>query len=92
MQIRVKNLCSKPDVILSCKAYDKEKQRLGHFLKTLIAVHKGLDILWDFLKKIFILSQGNAYVERGFSIKKENIVENINNKNLIAQRRVYDGL
>jgi len=40
----------------------------------------------NFLKKIFILSE-NAFVERGFSINKEVIVENQLAKSL-AQRQV----
>ena len=74
-----KNLCPKPDVILSRKAYDKENERLDHFWRSLIAAHKGSDALWNFLKKVFILSQGNAFVERGFSINKEIIVKNQRN-------------
>lgn len=46
----------------------------------------------DFLKKVFILSHGNAALERGFSVNKECLVENLNEKSLIPQRIVYDSI
>ncbi|KAK3923106.1 Stress response protein NST1 [Frankliniella fusca] len=71
-----KELCSKPSVRASFGLYDKEKERLDHFWRT----------------KVLILSQGNAFVERGFSINKEVIIENQQNKSLVGQRQVYDGI
>lgn len=38
------------------------------------------------------MSHGNAFVERGFSINKEVIVENQLAKSLVAQRQVYDAI
>lgn len=38
------------------------------------------------------MSHGNAFVERGFSINKEIIVENQLAKSLVAQRQVYDAI
>lgn len=52
----------------------------------------GSQKLLNFLKKILILSHGNAFVERGFSINKEVIVENQLAKSLVAQRQVYDAI
>jgi len=48
--------------------------------------------LLSFLKKVLILSHGNAFVERGFSINKEVIVENQLAKSLVAQRQIYDAI
>lgn len=36
--------------------------------------------LKDFLKKVFILSHGNAALERGFLVNKECLVENLTRK------------
>jgi len=47
--------------------------------------------LLSFLKKVLILSHGNAFVERGFSIK-EVIVKNQLAKSLVAQRQIYDAI
>ena len=41
-------------------------------------------------KVIFILSHGQSFTERGFSIKKEVVDDNMKKKSLISQRTVYD--
>lgn len=38
------------------------------------------------------LSHGNAAIERGFSINKECLIDNLSNESLVAQRQVYEGL
>ena len=42
------------------------------------------------IKLILVLSNGQASVERGFSINKESIVENQKEKSIISQRFIYD--
>lgn len=42
----------------------------------------------NFLKTIFILFHGNAAVERGFSVNKECISENMKKELLIEQRHI----
>jgi len=39
--------------------------------------------------QIFILSHGNASVERGFSVNKDCLIENLHEESLIAQRHVW---
>lgn len=46
--------------------------------------------LAEVLKIIITLSHGQASVERGFSVNKSLLVENLAPKSLIAQRIVYD--
>ncbi|GBN14812.1 hypothetical protein AVEN_115745-1 [Araneus ventricosus] len=46
--------------------------------------------LWSVFKIIFILSHGEASVERGFSINKNIEVENLNRGSYGSQRIVYD--
>lgn len=48
--------------------------------------------LENILKKILILSHGNAFVERGFSINKEIEIENQINRSIVAQKRVYNAV
>lgn len=38
------------------------------------------------------MSHGNANIERGFSINKEILIENLKEESLIAQRVVYDAV
>ncbi|GBN30103.1 hypothetical protein AVEN_85793-1 [Araneus ventricosus] len=48
--------------------------------------------LWQVVKLCFIFSHGNASVERGFSVNKTMLVENLKEQSLINQRRAYDGI
>ena len=41
-------------------------------------------------KVIFVLSHGQSFTERGFSINKEVVDDNMKEKCLISQRIVYD--
>lgn len=45
-----------------------------------------------FVKKVLILSHGNATLERGFSINKECVVVNQHEASLVGQRLVYDAV
>ena len=46
--------------------------------------------LWEVLKKLLLLSHGQAAVERGFSINKEISDTNMQTKTLISRRIVKD--
>ncbi|GBM38266.1 hypothetical protein AVEN_199432-1, partial [Araneus ventricosus] len=48
--------------------------------------------LWSVFKIVFILSHGQASVERGFSINKNIEVENLNEVSYVSQRIVYDNV
>ncbi|KAG8177628.1 hypothetical protein JTE90_019655 [Oedothorax gibbosus] len=41
---------------------------------------------------MLIISHGNAAVERGFSINKEVLIENMREESLIGYRPVYDSI
>lgn len=45
-----------------------------------------------FLKTIFILFHGNVAIERGFSINKECISENMKEESLIGQRHIWSAI
>ena len=47
---------------------------------------------WDVFKLVFTLSHGQAAVERGFSVNKELLVENLQQLSLVIQRIVSDYL
>ena len=49
-------------------------------------------LLLSLIKKIFILSHGNAASERGFSINKECIVTNLKNRSSVSQRIIYNAV
>ena len=48
--------------------------------------------LWHVTKKLLILSRGQATVERGFSINKHIVVENLREVSVVSQRVVYDAI
>ena len=45
---------------------------------------------WEVFKLIFILSHGQAFEERGFSVNKELLTENLEEVSIVSQRIVYD--
>ncbi|KAJ8890200.1 hypothetical protein PR048_009708 [Dryococelus australis] len=47
---------------------------------------------WQVVKIILVFSHGNAFVEVGFSIDKEVLVENCHEESLVALRRVWNGI
>ena len=48
--------------------------------------------MWKVFIFLFTLSHGQSQVERGFSINKEIVIENLHSSSLPAQRIVYDYL
>ena len=76
------------------KTYKRAEIRLDKFWIDIIEIHSADNYknLLKLLKMIMILSHGNAALERGFSVNKECIVENQQEKSLIAQRLIYDSI
>ena len=68
------------------KLYDAGDVFLSNFLHK-IPKYK---VIWKVCSIIFVLSHGQNAVERGFSINKELLVENLQAKSLVSQRMVYD--
>ena len=71
--------------------FDPDAERLDTFL----SVHlQGVQFekLWAVVKKILILSHGQATVERGFSINSQLLVEHLKEESVVAQRIVYDSI
>ncbi|KAE8742180.1 hypothetical protein FOCC_FOCC012266 [Frankliniella occidentalis] len=85
-------LTNDKNVISLCKEYDRKHQRVDHFWRDLLKDKEECKTLYKFLREVLILSHGQAFVERGFSINKEIIVENQLDESLVAQRLVYDGV
>lgn len=75
-------------------SFKREDTRLDHFWISTLDMY-GCDKyqnLLNFIKKIMILSHGNAFLERGFSINQDCVVENQKEKTLIAQRVICDAI
>lgn len=66
--------------------------RLDKFYFQALGENKSYENLWHIIKLVLILSHGNATVESGFSINKNLLIENLQEKTLISQRIVYDSV
>ena len=65
------------------------KDGRGDFLVLLIMTER-FDCLFEVTKIVLILSDGNAQVESGFSIKNNILVESLHENSIVAQRQVYN--
>jgi hypothetical protein len=72
--------------------FDYLKDRVDEFLNPFLNSNKEFTSFWQICKIIFTLSHSQCAVERGFSVNKELLVENLQEMSLIAQRIVYDQL
>ena len=70
--------------------FDYKKYRLDEFIWPFLMRLTNNKKLCTVFKVIFILSHGQSFTERGFSIKKEVVDDNMKKKSLISQRTVYD--
>ena len=64
--------------------------RLDKLLYDSLANDDDMKKLWDVVRIILILSHGQATVERGFSVNKVTMVDNLTEHTLIAKRVVKD--
>ncbi|CAM4634986.1 unnamed protein product [Leuciscus chuanchicus] len=69
-------------------AYKPLEKRLDVFLHTYIS--HPYPQLWAFIRKLLLLSHGQATVERGFSVNKEVEISNIQEDTIVAHRIVCD--
>lgn len=72
------------------KAFNPVEDRLDYFLGSVL--EESYDKLYSVIKKLLILSHGQADVERGFSVNKLLEIENMKNETFISQRVVTDHL
>jgi outer membrane murein-binding lipoprotein Lpp len=58
----------------------------------MLALEKKYAALWEVIKKLLLLSHGQATIERSFSVNKGVSVDNLSEHKLIARRMVKDHL
>ena len=71
--------------------FNSKKDRLDAFLAKYLTSNSYKD-LWHICKLIFVMSHGQSNVERGFSVNKEVLQDNLQAKSLISRRLIYDTL
>ncbi|XP_046596578.1 uncharacterized protein LOC124294615 isoform X1 [Neodiprion lecontei] len=86
-----KALSAKPAVIEQLKEFTRD-ERLDHFWKNMAVSNNLSSEFMSFVKKLFVMSHGNASVERGFSVNGECLVENQSEKSLVAQRLIWEAI
>jgi len=91
IETELKDLIAKPSVREAAKNYSR-KDRLDHFWRKILKTYECSELLTDFIHSVLILSHGNSFVERGFSINKEMVIENQLPSSLVGMRQVYDGV
>lgn len=72
--------------------FERSKDRIDSFYYDIIGAKKQYSHLWKVIKIVLTLSHGQASVERGFSLNKEIVVENLKEESLVALRLVCDEL
>ena len=72
------------------KNCDFKKDRLDNILALYFT--DSAKELWEVCKLIFTLSHRQSTIERDFSVNKEVLQDNLDEKSLISQRLVYDSL
>jgi len=58
---------------------------LDKFYSDLLANNVNRQHLWTVVKLVLVLSHGNASVERGFSVNKELLIENMLEETVVSQ-------
>ena len=93
VQRQFNEMLSKKNICDDLKAYSRKTERLDHFwMKVMERLGNEYKETLSLLKMILIISHGNAEVERGFSINKEVLIENMREESLIGYRIVYDAI
>ena len=72
--------------------FDENKVHLDSFLCDFVHGNTKFRKCWDVVKLLFTLSHRQAAVERGFSVNKELLVENLQQLSLVSQRIVSNYL
>ncbi|XP_060759984.1 uncharacterized protein LOC132870362 isoform X1 [Neoarius graeffei] len=72
--------------------FDPMSDRVDTLLYENIASRSAWKSLWHMIQILLIMSHGQASVERGFSVNKQVMVENMKAESVIAQRVIADSI
>ena len=72
--------------------FDKSTDAIDLFLGEFLHKNQKYISFWKVCGITFVLSHGQSAVERGFSVNKQLLVENLQEKSLVSQRIVYDDI
>lgn len=72
--------------------FNCENDRLDILYYSLLSSNVRYQNLFAFVKNVLVISHGNATVESGFSVNKALLIENLQEKSVVALRTVYDSV
>ena len=67
-------------------------ERLDALYSSIIGNNSDYCDLWEVMKMMFVLSHGQSFVERGFSVNKDTLEVNMLERTLVAHRLICDGV
>lgn len=87
-----KSLIDTLNKVGALSSFDGQNDRLDNFWMKFLKTNSAVDT--SSIKRVLILSllisHGNANLERGFSVNKEVLIDNMGEETIVAQRVVYD--
>ena len=82
----------KHDLAVDFRDFTPDSRRLDTFLGNYMQDHIQFAKLWDIFKMLLTISHGQASVERGYSVNKDMLIENLHEKTVVALRTVHDSI
>ena len=76
--------------ITEVRVFDKAKSRLDKLYYSVMGTNEEYKKVWSVVRKLLLLSHGQASVERSFSINKKITTQNLSEDTLIAKRAIKD--
>ena len=74
----------------SFSCFNPSKDRVDRFFANLMRSLKPYENLWEFIKMFLVLYHGQSAIERGFSINKQLLVEDLKPESLVVLQTVED--
>ena len=82
----------KQDHAVDFRNFTPDSRRLDTFLGNYMQDHILFAKLWDIFKMLLTISHGQASVERGYSVNKDMLIENLLETTVVALRTVHDSI
>lgn len=91
VKLQLKEICSRLNTVEKLKSY-KKSERIDVLWHDILSSEERCQDAFNVMKMTMILSHGNANIERGFSVNKDCLWDNMKEQTLNARRLVYDSL
>ena len=82
----------KQDHAVDFRDFTPDSRRLDTFLGNYMQDHIQFAKLWDIFKMLLTILHGQASVERGYSVNKDMLIENLHEKTGVALHTVHDSI